>query len=229
MKTMLRTVCLVVFLAGVVSPSPARQTPANDVEPSKPYITVYYVAMTTPEGKKTINSWRTRYVKANGEFRIVMHGLDKDAAFAYDAAGAPGTSSPVFAGTNEGVYIKPSGSAERQPVGPSDDAKPYNPSAPEKLHQLFHSHSFLRHHSQFVRIDKFLGFDVYVLRAEGQGFWVEESLSPLTGRFPLRTVMHQQDGSELISEVVKIDFRDVPDNLNGDLKALPTPGSPVKK
>jgi hypothetical protein len=72
-------------------------------------VTVSYVAESTPDGKKTITAWRTRYVKANGEFREVMHGLDEAAAFAYDAAGASGTSLTVLAGTAEGVFVKPSG------------------------------------------------------------------------------------------------------------------------
>ena len=73
-------------------------------------------------------------------------------------------------------------------------------------------------------MDKCLGLDVYVLRTNADGYWVEVSYSPLTGRVPLRIVMHQLDGNEATIETVQLDFRDVPDDLNEDIKSLPNTG-----
>lgn len=226
MKKGFRVLSLLIFVVGLLafSLASAQKTNNTDIEPSRPFVMVYYLAEITPDGKETITSWRTRYVRANGEFKVVMHGLDKAAAFAYDATGNAGTSSTVLAGTAEGVYLKPNASAERKSLGSSYAEKPGGASAVEQMHQRFHSHSFLKNHPEFVRTDKYLGLDVYVMRTVADGYWVEESHSPLTGRFPIRSVMHQSDGTEYTMETVKIDFRDVPDNLNDDIKALPNTG-----
>jgi hypothetical protein len=233
MKRAFRAFCLVVFLTGVLSFSAAWQKGNNDVEPSKPYVMVYVITLTAPDGSKEITSWRTRYVKANGEFKTMMFGPNKEAAFAAaaltdGAAGAPGTSAQVMAGTNEGVYLKAAGSAERKTLGSSSTESAWDTSAPARIHQSYHSHSFLRNNPRFVRMDKCLGLDVYVLRTNADGYWVEESYSPLTGRFPLRTVMHQLDGNqagyESTIETVQLDFRDVPDDLNNDIVSLPNTG-----
>lgn len=225
-----RLFSLIVFVIGIVSFSRAWQKGERngeaDVEPSRPFVAVSCLADYAPDGKKVITAWRTRYVKANGDFRVVMHGSDKAAAFAYDTAGASGTSSSVLAGTAEGVYVKPFGFSERKSLGASSAEKSWDPTVPEMLDKKFHSHSFLRNHPEFVRMDKVAGLDVYVLRtAAERGYWMEQSYSPLTGRTPLRVVMHQPDGNEYTIETVKVEFRDVPDNLNEDIKALPHTGS----
>jgi hypothetical protein len=215
----------VVFVIGVVSFSLAWRKREADVEPSRPFVAVYYVAHTTPDGNRTVTSWRTRYVKADGEFRVVIHGTDEAAAFAYDAAGASGTSSSVLGGMNEGVFVKPSGSEGRVSLSSASAEKSWDASVPQRLDKQFHSHAFLRNHPAFIRMDKYLGYDVYVMKTVADGYWVEESYSPVTGRFPLRSVMHQLDGNEFTTEVVKIDFRDVPDNLNDDMRSLQKTGN----
>jgi hypothetical protein len=226
MKKGFRAFCLIVFFIGILSFPPAWGQQKNDteIEPSRPFVAVSYLADYTPDGKKTITAWRTRYVKANGEFRVVMHGLDEAAAFAYGAADSSGTSSTVLAGTAEGVFIKPSGAIERKSPGFSSADKSWDSSVLERLDKRFHSHSFLRNHPEFVRMDKVAGLEVYVMRTVADGYWIEESHSPLTGITPLRVVMHQLDGTEYTIETVKVEFRDVPDNLNEDIKALPGTG-----
>jgi hypothetical protein len=218
MKKEFRVFCLIVFGIGILSFSLASEKRKSDVEPSRSFVAVYYEANSTPDGKKTITGWRTKYVKANGEFRIVVHGSDAAAAFAYDTAGSSGTSSPVFAKTSEGVFAKASGPYERKSIGLA---------ASESEENLFHSHSFLKNHRQFVRMDRVAGFEVYVFRAvseENPNYWIENSISPLTGRTPLRIVSHELDGTEYMIEAVKVEFKDVPDNLNEDIKSLPNTG-----
>ncbi|MEN3331481.1 MAG: hypothetical protein V7641_846 [Blastocatellia bacterium] len=227
MKKGFRALCLMVFGIGILSFSLAWEKSKSDVEPSRPFVAVYYQAHATPDGKRTITSWRTRYVKANGEWKVVAHGSDAIAAFAYDAAGASGTSSTVLAGTAEGVFVKPSGATERKSLGSASTEKSWDSSVPEMLDKKFHSHSFLRNHPEFVRMDKVAGLEVYVLRwvsEDNQNFWVEDSYSPLTGRNPLRILSHELDGSEYMIEAVKVEFRDLPDNLNDDIQSLPNTG-----
>lgn len=225
MKTGFRALSLIVFATGFLTYSLAltQSKSSNDMEPSRSFLMVSYLADATPDGKKTITTWRTRYVKENGEFRVVTHGSDEAAAFAYETTAA-GTSSTVLAGMTEGVFVKPAGSAERKSLVSPSAQKSWDTSVPERLERQFHSHSFLRNHPEFERMDKVAGLEVYVLKTLGQGFWVENSYSPSTGRTPLRSVLHQLDGTEYITETVKVDFRDVPENLNDDIKTLPTTG-----
>jgi hypothetical protein len=218
MKNGFRALSLIVFIIGIISFSQAWEKRKSDMEPSRAYVAVFFEAHTTTDGKMTITGWRTKYVKANGEFRTVMHGSDAAAAFANDATAFSGTSSPVYAKTSEGTVIKGSGSDER---------KSMSPAAPESVEMLYHSRSFLKSHSQFVRMDMVAGLEVYVMRAisdENPNSWFECSVSPLTGRSPLRVVTHQLDGSLFILEAVKVEFKDVPDNLNGDIESLPNTG-----
>jgi hypothetical protein len=46
----------------------------------------------------------------------------------------------------------------------------------------------------------------------------------LTGGSPLRIVTHQPDGGLYTLEAVKVQFKDVPDNLNDDIQSLPNTG-----
>jgi hypothetical protein len=219
MKNGFRTLCLIVFLIGIISFSWGWQKQQKDIEPSRSFVGVYYEAHKTPDGKTTISNWRTDYVKANGEFKTVFHGMDAAAAFAGSDTAFSGTSLPVYAGTSEGTFAKDSGANER---------KSMSSAAPESTEKLFHSHSFLKNHGQFVRMDKVAGLDVYVMRSvneENPSYWFEYSVSPLTGRKPLRVVTHQPDDSLYIIEAVKIEFKDVPDNLNDDIQSLPNTGN----
>jgi hypothetical protein len=227
MKKGFQALCLIVFGIGALSLSLAWGKKQNDIEPSRPFVVVYYEAESTPDGHKTITSWRTRFVKANSEFKIVMHGSDEAAAFADSATGPSETSSTVIVGMPEGVYVKPFGSTERKSVSPAPvnaSEIPLDTTGPEKQDKQFHSHSFLRNHPEFVRMDKVAGFEVYVLKVVTPEYWVENCYSPLTGRIPLRSVLHQLNGTEYITETAKIEFRDVPENLNDDIKALPNTG-----
>lgn len=221
MKYGFRAFCMMVFLMGAISFSSGLIRQKSEVEPSRPYVGVYFEAQTTPEGKMTITGWRTRYVKANGEFRIVMHGSDAAAAFAGDANAFSGASSPVYVKSSEGSFVKASG---------ADDRKSMSPPPPvnlENTEKIFHSHNFLKNHAQFVRMDKVAGFEVYVMRSvnqENPNYWSEDSVSPLTGRIPLRSVIHNADGTLYTIEAVRVEFKDVPDNLNEDIKSLPHTG-----
>lgn len=218
MKHGFRALCLIVFVIGIITFSWGWEKRQSDTEPSRSYVGVFFEAHKTPDGKMTISNWRTTYVKANGEFKTVFHGMDAAAAFADDPTASSGTSSPVYAGTSEGTFAKDTGSAER---------KSMSPTAPENVEQLYHSHSFLKNSKYFVRMDKVAGLDVYVLKSANEeypSYWMEYSVSPLTGGSPLRVVMHQPDDSLYIIEAVKIEFRDVPDNLNEDINSLPNTG-----
>jgi hypothetical protein len=215
MKKGFRVLSLIVLIIGIVSFSRAWVKKQNDTEPMRSYVAVFSESETAPDGKVTINRWRTQYVKANGETRTVAHGADAEAAFKDDATAFQGTKSPVLAKTAEGFFVKPSGSNERKEGGRGIS---------ELDEKLYHSRSFLKTMPQFVRMDKVVGLDVYVARLANPDYpddWTEVSHSPLTGVNPLRIVVHLPDGTLFTLEAVKIEFKDVPDNLNDDVLSLP--------
>ena len=76
-----------------------------------------------------------------------------------------------------------------------------------------------------MRMDEVAGFPVYVFHTDyppsSELQWFENSCSSRTGYIPLRVVQHFSDGSELVVEATPIEFRDVPENMNDDLKTAP--------
>jgi hypothetical protein len=213
MTNLFRGLCILVFTLGITIFSFAyTQTPTNDndVEPALPFIATYIQSQVSPDGNVTFTSWRNRYVKADGEWRIVSHSF-KDTTSPQEAYDAK--SSPVFAGTPDGVVGKPAN---------SDQIKQFSPATGQN--DAFRSHKYLKNHPGFNRVEELAGLQVYVLRQEfpdtskNSPQWVEVSYSPKTGYTPLRTVNHLRDGSEIKIEVIKIDFREVPENLNEDIK-----------
>src|ERR1044072_432076 len=209
MRKAWRALCLVIFVIGSVTYSQVRNDAnSNDVEPALPFVAAYVDSYVAPDGKVEETGWRTRYVKADGEWRLVLHGPKSDAGL---------VEPPVYVGTSEGMFGKGSG---------LDYRKSFSPPAPKNLLDVFRSHKFLRNHQEFSRTDTIAGLKVYILRVEITNLddpqqWIERSYSPKTGRNSLRDITHLRDGSEYRSEVTKIEFKEIPENLNDDVKALP--------
>lgn len=210
MQKVWRAMCVVVFITGAVSYSQVSQVRSEEtgVEPATSFVVTYTDSTVSPDGTVTVTGWHIRYVKADGEWRLVLHGPKSDSG-----AVAP----PVFAGTPEGLFGKGSG---------SDHRKLFAPPPPKELSEAFRSHEFFANHKQMARTDQVAGLKVYVLRTEivnpeSPQQWVEISYSPKTGRHPLRSIDHLRDGSEIRSEATKVEFKEIPDDLNADVKALP--------
>ncbi len=211
MKSLFRGLCLAVFLTGVISLSQTSVKVKDQIEPSVSYsvITVHY--RVSSDGLKTITGRRIRYVKANGEWRQTRYDPQSSGS---------SNESPVFAATDEGVYTKVPGHSERNFISNMAD---------QHMQECFRSVRCLSNQLSLVRIDEIAGLKVYVLRDEvkvsGNPIeWIEKSYSPKTGYLPLRIVNHFRDGSEIGMEAQTVEFGNVPDDLNDDLKSLPVKG-----
>ena len=209
-KVVVYAACASMFVIGLVSFS---QTQTVGVEPASSYsvITVHY--RVNPDGSKTNQRERIRYVKANGEFRQ-LHYDPKNPSDEIPAREA----GAVFAGTTDGVYATAPSQPERKAISGAPD---------DRMKDCFRSVKCLRSQLSFVRIDHVAGLEVYVLRTnvEQSGHpmeWLEDSYSPKTGYIPLRTVTHFRDGSETVMEATKVRFMEIPENLNDDIKLMPT-------
>lgn len=223
MKNMARALCVAIFLIGLLVFSQAQQsnqaeigTKANNIiESAQPCVVKLIQYRINQDGSKKILTQYTTYSKANGEFRQVAHGPN-----------GPKPDNPlskysneltIFAGLSDGAYMKEAGS----------NALTYQSSLPdEKMLEFFRSPKSLRDHREFVRTDKVAGLEVYVLRAEIDNSaspveWIEDSYSPKTGFGTLRKIIHFRDGTEVRSEAVSVEFKEVPEDLNDDLKNLP--------
>jgi hypothetical protein len=223
MKNLWRALCLAVFVTGAVSFS---QTPAKDkdwrdeIMPAVPYVMITTHYRVSSDGAKTSTGDTIRHVNSNGEWRETRYVPSKNGS--YNEQDDINKALAVFAGTQEGVFAKATGQAEKKFVSQW-------PSPDDQMQQCFRSPICLKKQLSFVRMDEVAGLPVYVLRTEMKDpahpmEWVEQTYSPKTGLIPLRVVNHFRDGSEMGAEAVKVEFKDIPDNLNDDLKGLPVKG-----
>lgn len=176
--------------------------PDTDLEPASSFVVTSVEPKTSSDGTQTVTSWRTRQVKANGDWRLIMHGKTRDV---------------VYGQTANGVYRKNPKNGESQFRSQSAD---------ETMRRAFHSHSYFKKHPNYARTEELAGLKVYVLRykvdnPESTEEWSEESYSPKTGMTSLRTVIHFKDGSEFKLEAISVVFKDVAENLNNDLEKTP--------
>jgi hypothetical protein len=224
LKNRLRGLCTVVFIFGAILflqahknanalPRSTVQTiDVSDAEPARPFTVEYVTTSIGTDGTVTVTGRTTRYVKAAGEWRLELHRNTAKPGFP-EAFG----ETMVYAGTAGGVFKRENNSESRSYVSQSDDQT--------TLHS-YRSGNYLRNHPEFFRKDEVAGLEVYVFRvdirdAAQPGYWMEISYSPRTGITPLRTVMHSSDGSEIREEALAVEFKNVPEDLNADLKALP--------
>lgn len=231
MKTMWRSLSVFIFLIGLVSfaqvqdsanrqRSEDKTIEVDNIEPALPFVVKYIESRVSPDGTRIIAGQRTRYVKANGEWRVTTYGPG-----GHEPSLQASKESVVYAGDANGVYARNTDSDSRRYVSPAAD---------EKMVRFFRSHHYLRNNPEFVRTEEIAGVKAYVLRTEikdpaNSKEWVEESYSPRTGFNPLRTIIHLRDGSQLRIEAVSIEFTEVPENLNDDLQRLPFTQKDVKK
>ena len=208
-----RRSCLAVFILGVVaytaSFSQSSTTSKADAEPALSYIVITANYRIDSSGIKTDLGDRVRYVKPNGEWQQTANHETKN-----------NKESAVIASTEEGVFAKAPGYPERKFISQTADPQ---------MQKCFRSVRCLQMQKDFVRTEEVAGLKVYVLRSEISNpeipiDWVEQSYSPKTGYVPLRHVKHFRDGSEMVEEATKVEFKDVPDNLNEDLQRFPIRG-----
>ena len=210
MNSVWRKICLSVFIIGIIaytaSFSQSLRNPKPDLEPALPYLVITSNYRIDANGARTDQGQRIRYVKANGEWRQA----------AYDGTDSK-KDSAVLASTEEGVFAKASGVPERKAVSQASD---------QQMQECFRSVNCLTKQKSFARIEEVAGLKAYVMRYEINDTehpigWIEQSYSPKTGYIPLRNVKHFRDGSEIVEEAVKVEFKDVPNDLNSDLNNLP--------
>ena len=222
-KNFLRGLCIAIFIFGAIlflqaqksadrRRSTVQSIDVSDAEPAQPFTVEYVSTSVGTDGTVTVTGRTTRYVKADGEWRLELH---RNTA----KPGSPEAfgETMVYAGTAGGVFKKENNAESLSYVSQSDDQT------------TLHSHrsgNYLRHHPEFFRMDEVAGLEVYVFRVEIRdaaqpGYWKETSYSPRTGITALRSVLHSSDGSEIREEALAVEFKNVPEDLNMDLKALP--------
>jgi hypothetical protein len=223
MKNVWRGICIAIFVFGAASLLQAskraagfqltnRSVDVSDTEPGQAFVVEYVDSSVSSDGTVAVTGRTTRYVKADGEWRLVLR---RNTGQTSSSDGSKEVA--VYGGTSDGVFEKKSNSATRRYVSPSSD---------QSILQLYRSHNYLRNQREFVRTDDVAGLKVYVLRIENTDIgnpeeWLERSYSPTTGLTILKFVSHMRDGSEIRREAVSVVFKDVPEDLNHDLKNLP--------
>ena len=228
MKKFMRALCVVVFMAGLLAFSKAQinntqdngQGQHSDLEPVQPFVMKAVQYFVSPDGTKKITGRRTRYVNANGDWRLVLGTPRPEGGPSKSAKEELANTSKelnVYAGGADGVFARETALEGKRAVSPSAD---------QQMQQYFRSHKYYRNHIEFVRMDEVAGLPVYVLRTDikdpdNPQDYIETSYSPKTGFTFLRTLIHYRDGSYFLIEAESIEFKDVPEDLNDDLKNLP--------
>jgi hypothetical protein len=223
MKIMFRALCVAVFLVGLLAFTQAQNSKQaeinsnadNDIEPAQSCIVKSIQYRINQDGSRQIMSRYTTYLKANGEFRQVAYGPN-----------GPKDDNPlskyynediIYAGLSDGAYRKLPGSNTIEYISSRAD---------EKKLRYFRSHKYFLGNKEFVRTDTVAGLKVYLMRAdytnpESDIEWIETSYSPKIAFGALRSRIHFRDGSEVVSEALSVEFTEVPEDLNDDLKNLP--------
>ena len=223
MKNIARALCAAIFLVGLLVFSLAQNSDQADttsnlgdvVEPARPFVTKTVQYRIGPNGFRRIMTQGTRYQKTNGEYRYIAYGPDGPKG--NNLLSKYSDELVITAALSDGVYTKGVGSSTLTYMSPRAD---------ERKMEFFRSHKLLRNNREFVRTDEVSGLNVYVMRAEikdpaAEIEWIETSYSPRTGVAPLRSIIHFRDGSEVRSEAVSVEFKEVPEDLNDDIKDLP--------
>lgn len=206
MKRIFGALCLVVFLVGLVTYS---RTKSNDIEPATSYVVIMEHFRISANGSRTELAPRITYAKANGEMRQMPYDPNNGQNLNRQA--------PSVARFEEGLFATAAGAAERNLISST--------SVPLEMQQCFRSDACLRGNPRFVRTDKVAGLQVYVFHdnvpAPQPMEWIEQSYSPKTGFLELRKVRHFRDGSEDVLQATSVEFKNVPDDLNNDIRSLP--------
>ena len=225
MKHVARAFCAAVFLVGLLVFSQAQDSKQpdsadngfNDVEPARSYIKKSTQYRVNPDGSKQVMTRSTTYHKANGEFRHISYGPNGPKSD--DLLAKYSNDTVINVGLADGVYTKGVGLNSLIYLGEptkSDD----------QMSQYFRSPKYYMNNRELVGTDTIAGLKVYVLRSkvdnpESDIQWSERSYSPKIGFSSLRSVTHFRNGSEVISEAISVEFTEVPEDLNDDLKSLP--------
>lgn len=222
-KYSVRGLCIAVFIFGAVLfihaqkradvlKSTRQSVDLSDTQPAQGFVVEYVSSTMSPDRTVAVIGRSTRYVKANGDWRLVLrHGESRT------AQGKTLKDERVYGATSDGVFEKRSDAESRRYVSPSAD---------RSIIQFYRSGNYLRTHPEFFRMDDVAGLEVYVFRVNitdpaYAGYWMEISYCPRTGMTPLRTVRHASDGSETTEEAVVVEFKDVREDLNDDFEQLP--------
>ncbi|MEK6325554.1 MAG: hypothetical protein AABN33_28260 [Acidobacteriota bacterium] len=206
MKKVWNALCVAVFVVGLVT---FAQTPGDDAEPARSFTVVMAHFRINADGSKTNLRDRIVYAKANGEQRQTL----------YDPNDGRGSTrqSTVVARTEEGLFVTAPGLTERKLLSTT--------AVPQRMQECFRSARCLSANPRFVRTEELAGLQVYVYRDNvppPNGMeWIEQSYSPKTGFLALHRVSHFRDGSEDVLKATSVEFKDVPDDLNDDIKTMP--------
>jgi hypothetical protein len=207
MKKIWNALCLAVFVVGLVSFS-VSQTRRDDTEVARSFTVLTTHYRLNADGSRTNLVGRITYVRANGELRQTPYDPNSTLS--------PNNQLPVHARTEEGLLATGNG-VERKWISSTP--------VPPDMQKCFRSAKCISANPRFVRTDQLAGLQVYVFHdnlPDSQPIaWMEQSYSPKTGFLALRTIRHFRDGSEDVLEATSVEFKDVPDDLNRDIRAMP--------
>ncbi|MEK6410389.1 MAG: hypothetical protein AABN34_25995 [Acidobacteriota bacterium] len=158
------------------------------VQPPSGFVITYGLTKTAPGQTPVFEEIQTRFVQAGGNWKQVRY-------FLHDGG------ESLTEGAAQGVVLS---------VG-KNSLEFTGLASPAEQEQAFRSEAFHKSHPEFARMDSVVGLPTYVHLAERNGTRVETYFATETGRTPLKTVVRTSDGSQMVTEALSVQFRDVAD------------------
>jgi len=187
--------CVIIFIAGLTTYSvksyqqsqAVRQLQYQDIEPARAYILTLHVIHVDAKGARKITAIDVQEVDAEGNWVVKRTFV-----------GRPGEIRTEVKEHN----------FSRTDTRGNQITRTTPPAKDTELFRNTRSKEFLRNHQNLQGTETIAGLEVYKLRApEVEGEWLEQAFSPKTGYIPLKFIHHRADGTELVIEAVKVEFK----------------------
>jgi hypothetical protein len=156
-------------------------------QPSKGFVVTFSVTNAQAGETPALEEIQTKFVQASGNWKQVSYFINRGESLTEGAS-----QGVVFSlGKNSLDFAGLSGAAERD--------------------EAFRSATFHKTHPEFAGMDSVAGLPTFVHLAEGNGTSVKTYFALDTGITPLKIVVRNSSGFEMVTEALSVQFRDVRD------------------
>lgn len=187
---------IVIFVAGLVSYSVAKlpRNTGSKLEAARAFTLISFESGVDSKGVKQVHALRILEVDANGNQILTKYPINQNGHNEWSKTEV--TKENIIRSDSSGKF--------------ATSPQPFDPQKMAELHDKWRTEAFYKNHREFVRTEEILGLEVFILRSQSQkrqDEWTETAFSPKTGIVPLRFIKHHSDGSEIVIEPIKIEFR----------------------
>ncbi|MCY7391066.1 MAG: hypothetical protein LH647_06045 [Leptolyngbyaceae cyanobacterium CAN_BIN12] len=195
LRSIYLAICTIVFLTGLTTYSvksyqqsqSSQQLQEETPEPARAYVLTSLVAKVDANRIKTITAIHVQEVDAEGNWVVKRTFIGRAGEIRTEVSGQNYTRTDLRG---------------NQITGTVPQAKD------TEMFRKMRSETFLKNHPKLLGTETIAGLVAYRIKSlDEDGRWVEQAFSPRTGYIPLRLIDHSADGTEIVIEAVKIEFK----------------------